>query len=466
MNKLKQILTRSMQFSMALMVMAIAAQSYGLIDIPFVNELFSFLGGSGVVLGAATASATVEGETPTTKSASDASADLNQNKVSQIITRMRPSANPLDTIMRKVNRSVTSKSWGYEYYTSDVRGVEDTIKTNSAESTTDTHDIYVNNIHIWSKYDLGRVNDHNGYNSRPVVFYVVAKDTSADKLVVVTNNGTTTSEEGDTMPALTSGDNLTRLGNAKDELAAQHPPYNTFPTKATNYAQRFMAQIEQSIFQELHKKEVKWGYNDYRLQALFDLRRSMELSTLFGEKGYIYNPIEENYVYMTGGLTTFIDKEIEYTTDSISNADFSSWAKEIFQGNAGSDQRILFAGDDLMVQLASVGTIEKQLDAGKTKVVYGIRFNQIETNFGELLIRNHELMRNVNTSDANGGWSNRGIVLDIPNIDRFVYKPMQSQTLNLKESGQRNVKAEMIDETFGLALRYPETHAIIKSKSA
>lgn len=438
----------------ALFAIAVIAQSMGVFDTSFIDGIFN-VAGSGSLAFAAGAATSVEGKPATTENASAASPDLNQNHISSIITRMRPSSNPLDTILRKVKKSKDAKSWKFEWYTSDIRGVKDTVKTAiaSPQTGTETHDLIVNNIHIWSVHDTGRMEEISNESGKSIVFYVVTKDAANNKLVIIVVNGDGNDKRD--LPAVPLDTNVTRLGVGKSELAAQHSPYNTYPSKDFNYSQRFMAQIEQSVFQELHKKEVQWGYNDYRLQALFDLRRSMELNTLFGEKAYLYNPVDEESVYLTGGITTYIDKVIEYTPDAIANEDFASWGKIIFQGNAGSDQRILFAGDELMVQLAKVGSIQKQLDAGQTKVVYGIRFNKIETSFGQFLIMNHELLRDA-------GWSAKGIVLDIPNVDRFVFKAMSTEPIDLKKSGQRNVKAEKIEETFGLGLRYKETHAIIQ----
>ena len=463
MRQLNSIAKTVLRLGFFMLVVGLALQAHGMVDIPGLETILGVAGG-GISMAAAGAAATVEGTTPNTKTAKDAG--ITDDVISQKITQMRPSANPLDTILRKTRKVIQAPSWQYEFYTSDIRGVQDSLsaaydKDNANHYISDgqgniVHKLVVSNPHIWSVSDTGRFKDINGGNSRPLVFRVVKKDSSNSTLYAVAINGTGTSYNE--FPDIASGKELTRLGAAKDDLAAQHSPYATYPDKSYNFAQRFMAQVEQGIIAELHKKEINWGYNDYRLQALYDMRRTMELSTLFGERGKIYDPELEAEVYHTGGLTTFIEKAIEYTTDSIANSDFAAWGRDIFQGNSGSDQRVFFAGDDLMVQLAKVGTIEKQLEAGNTKVVYGIRFNRIETSFGELLIYNHELLREV-------GWSAKGIVLDMNNIDRHVMRGLKTKDLNLDESGQKHAKAQTIEEIFGLALRYPETHAIVQPAS-
>ena len=94
--------------------------------------------------------------------------------------------------------------------------------------------------------------------------------------------------------------------------------------------------------------------------------------------------------------------------------------------------------------------MQKQIDAKSTFVKWGLTFKEIETNFGSLLIFHHKLLNQM-------GWSKRGIVLDINNVEKHVFKPMQANKLDLKGSGQSNVNATMIDEASCLVLRYPDT---------
>ena len=245
------------------------------------------------------------------------------------------------------------------------------------------------------------------------------------------------------------------IGPAKAEKDAQTTPYGILPDKSWNYSQIFMEQVEQSVYEALHKKEVEWGLKDFKAQSIFDLRESMEFTTLFGYRNKIFDPDDADYKYMTGGVTRYIDTELEYTLNSITDKNFVSWTKTMFTGNSGSDTRYFFVGSGLNQQLHSVGTITKQLEAKSTEVKYGITFSKIETNFGVFYIKHHPLLDRA-------GWTNNGLILDLNNIEKFVFKPMEVRELELKKSGQRNVDAFVIDEAFGLALRYPDTHAIVK----
>lgn len=423
------------------------------------NGLSVLFAGVGVLAFAASAGAVTQ-DTPTTPIAAASSTEILTNWISKKITEMKPAATPLDTILRNIGLVVPVTAWKTEWYSSDVRGISDTVSVafdTSASGTVDSsgqvNTITVTNIHIWNIDDNLLVHGILGGDGKELVLHVVTKNTSAKTLGVIAINGLGANE--DLVPDIPQGTVITRIGNAKSELDAQTAPYTTFPQKSYNYCQTHMAQVEESTFLALHSKEVNWGMQDYRAQALYDMRRSFELTTLFGARGYKYDPEGGDYKYFSGGITKYAGGSIEYPNGSLAQGDFNTWAKTIFTGNSGSDQRILFAGAELMVQMANITTIQKQLEAKATEVLFGVTFNKITTNFGEILIKHHDLFNDV-------GWAYNGLVLDVNNIERHVFKNMAVNKIMLKESGQKNANAFMIDETFCVASRYPDTHFIIE----
>ena len=437
-------------------VMAVALIALTVVGLDFLSAL---MGVGGIVMATAAAGA-VSMETPTTGVASAASTEILTTWISKKITEMKPAATPLDTILRNIGMNVSVNAWKTEWYSSDVRGISTTVATSfdtSASGTVDSsgaiNTITVTDIHIFAVDDNVLVSGINGGDGKEIVLHIVAKNTSAKTISVIAVNGLGNDE--DLVPDIPSGTTIIRIGNAKSELDAQTTPYTTFPQKSYNYSQIHMAQVEQGTFLELHAKEVNWDVTDYRAQALYDLRRSFELTSLFGARGYKYDPEGEDYKYFSGGITRYANGSLSYTNGALTVANFENWAKEIFTGNAGSDRRILFAGKELMVQMASIDYVQKQLAARDTEIIYGVKFNMIETNFGTLAIKHHNLFNDV-------GWEYKGLVLDVNNIERHVFKPMSVDKIMLKESGQKNANAFKIDETFCLATRYPDTHFIIE----
>ena len=72
---------------------------------------------------------------------------------------------------------------------------------------------------------------------------------------------------------------------------------------------------------------------------------------------------------------------------SMSDQDWNSLGRAIFEGNNGADRRLLFAGNGLLEQIANVSSYAKQLEAKNTEMVLGLRVFKIETPFGELLVK-------------------------------------------------------------------------------
>ena len=429
-------------------------------------DVFSsfLLGSTGVGLAMASAAGKVVDGTVTTSKTAAAATNLLRPEISQIITKIRPDVFPLDTILREVGNVGKVDSREYKYYSTDVRGVQDTVTVAHAQEDTETSDLTVQNIHIWLVDDVvffPKVVDNNSKKLRAQVLKV---DTSTNKITVRAINGVGAAGVGDGsfLPTVPISTSITRIGNAKDEVAAQNTPYANMPSDTYNYVQIFMCQVEESFVNLQHNKEVEYNINDYRTDAIYDLRRQAELAMLFGyPKKDFYDPIADTRKDFLGGADYFVTKTVTYDYSvSGANSDFNSWARQIFTGNNGSYKRILFAGNKLVEWLMNVPAVEKQLQANKSEIVAGIKFKLIETYFGDLLIRRHQSFDDVD------GYSYNGLVLDLDNVERRFREITHSDKLELDKTGQRRVNAYRIVESWTMAFRNPGTHAWIIGEDA
>lgn len=414
--------------------------------------------GSGALAFAQTAFTT---ETATTKTMDEQSPTLGDQTISQKITEMKPSSYPMDTILRHIGESQKIESWEYIWYSVDQRSIKDTVKTTHAASGTSSPEgtlfqIAVNNIGHFSVDDNVMFAGIEGGDGHDLVCNVVAVDNTSAKIIVMALNGLGIAKRD--IPEIASSTVAVIIGNAKSETDAQTTPYQGYPTPSSNYAQIHMAQVEQSFYEKLHKKNVNWSMNDYRAQAIYNMRRKSELTSLFGVKGKFLDPMDKQYKYMSAGITKLISKNIEYAAATFTNTTWAEWGRQIFTGNSGSDKRVLFAGDLLMKYMLSVPTVEKQIEAKQTEVVWGITFNKIDTGFGELLVKFHPEFQNV-------GWSEKGIVLDVNHLERATFKPLSTENLDLVKAGTKNVDAQVMSEAWCIATRYPDLHAIITKTS-
>jgi hypothetical protein len=424
------------------------------------TDIVDFVKEDGIVYGMATAAGEASSETVTTEVANEKSPELLVDDISKKITMIKPSQVPLDTILRDIGTTTPSKAWKTDFYEVDVRGVVDTLKkafdTSSSgtyESSTGVHTITVTSPHIWTVDDNILFQGYSGLDDQPLVAHIVGKNAVTGTLSVMPLNGI--GDDENDMPDMAISTPITRIGTSKSELDASTTPYANFPQKLYNYNQIHMAQIEESFIEKLHNKEVKWDMHDIQAQSIYDMRRMMEYTSIFGVRKKLYNPIDEDYIYHSGGIISYIDKSIEYTEGGITNDSFVDMTKQIFVGNAGSDTRILFAGSNYLSDLQKAGTVQKQIDAGKVVIKWGVKFTEIETIYGYLLLKHHQLL-----DDA--GWGKKGLVLDISNLEKHNLLPMKTTKLEYDKTGIKKANAVRIDEAFCLVTRYADTHAILE----
>lgn len=429
------------------------------------NLLFGAGGLSMAAVATPTTAAQAAKETVTTTVTAAASPNLLRPEISNVITKVRPDIFPLDTILRKVGHVGKCDSREYKFYSSAVRGVPDVLTAEHTQADTETATISVTNIQIWLPDDVGFFPDVLDNDGAEIRFKVVSVDNSGSTIEIVAVNGVGSggAGSGDYLPTLPTASKFSRIGNAKGEIDAQNTPYANMPTDTYNYVQIFMCQVEESLLDLQHNKEVEFNINDFQTDAIYDMRRMAEMSMIFGyPQQDVFDPVAQKNVDLMGGARHFITKTISYFTDVAgTNATFNSWGKTIFAGNNGSYTRMLFAGNGLVEYLMNIPVIEKQLDANKTEMIAGVKFKLIETFFGDLLLRRHQAFDDV-PIDATESYTNYGLVLDMDNVERRIRRPTETIELKLDETGQRRVKANRILEEWTVAFRNEETHAWIE----
>ena len=427
---------------------------------------------SGVIMGMATG-AVIAAE-PVSVKGVKAGSTIDRDYVSKKIVEMRPAATPLDTILRTIENQVTVASFKTEFYAVSNRDLIDTVNTAFSRDTdgVESYDLIVNNISAWTDDDTcmfygvigGTVATGYG-DGKDLVCFVVSRNVSGNTIKIQPLNGPEglNAKAGKmVLPTIPINTKIVRMGTCKNELDAQTAPYGIVPVKDYNYLQIFMAQAEEGTFQKLHEKEVEYSFSDYEAQNIYDMRARMEYSFLFGMRKKFNDVTNLKERYTTGGLTRYITTALEYGTGgadrTIDNPTVINWTKSIFRGNSGSDRRVMFMGDGFAANMMAADTVQRQIDAKKTERVYGVTFNLVETNFGQLLCKHHNLLDLA-------GWGEKAIVLDLNYVEKHTWKPMAVRQLDLKGAGTRNVVATVIEETSGAVLRYPATHAIIGPKA-
>jgi len=367
---------------------------------------------------------------------------------------IRPQDTPIDTFTRSIANNVKSESWeagGWEIGTRETR---DTIKADvNASATT----ITVDNPDMWKPGDTFLVHGHSASgdtgpkldgSGNPV--QCIIKSISSDTLTIQ-RVGTLSAA----IPALAEDDILCRLSPAVSELEASVEGFAIQPSERHYYNQTHMAQVEESVIHALLKKKVAMDFSVYKEQTLWDFKRGMELSNLFGVGGLTKNAKGE-LVHVATGLWNQINQSstVDYS-QSMTDQMWNAIGKAIFEGNNGADRRLLFAGNTLLEQIANASSYQKQLEAKNTEMVLGLRVFKIETPFGELLVK-------PMGSLFEGYYSKCGMVIDPNFVKKYIMEPLTTTQLDLNKTGQRRVdNAVRIHETYSLFLENLPCHRLI-----
>ena len=370
---------------------------------------------------------------------------------------IRPQDTPIDTFTRSIANNVKSESWeagGWEIGTRETR---DTVKTAYVAGTSTANELQVTNPEMWKPGDTFIINAYSSSadqgpaldsSNKPIQCLI--KSISGDKLTVQ-RVGTLSA----TLPDVAKDYILCRLSPAVSELEASVEGFAMQPSERHYYNQIHMTQVEESVIHSLLKKKVAMDFSVYKEQTLWDFKRGMELSNLFGVGGLSKNAKGEP-VHLATGLWWQINQTstVDYS-DAMTDQDWNAIGKSIFEGNNGADRRLLFAGNTLLEQIANASSYQKQLEAKNTEMVLGLRVFKIETPFGELLVK-------PMGSLFEGYYSKCGMVIDPNFVKKYVMEPLTTTQLELNKTGQRRVdNAVRIHETYSLFLENLPCHRLI-----
>lgn len=375
--------------------------------------------------------------------------DLLQATIDAEIVKIRPAFTPLDTIMRSA-KSKKAEGWKYDWYSTDLLPVEskvDTITAAAAANAAGVKDatLKVDDPALFNEGDTLCIATQADGN---IILYVASVNPATNDMLVSYGGGDVPTDK------IAADDKVYRLGRAAIEGEVQTINYAALPVKQTNYCQIFKWQVAESTLQKLHKKEVNWSMSDVEEQAMCEFKMAQEASFLFGRKCKYYNAVKKAEVYATGGITNYITKRAQFNkaaTDK--NAELVDLCKFIFQGNVGNRKRVMFMGSDFNAELSKVKMVQKQLASTETKVVWGVEFQEIRSNFGTLLCMQHDLLDLY-------GYADKAIVLDVDNLDKYIWTS-DTLTLDTKHSGSFDGDVKVYTEVAGVALKYPDTHCII-----
>lgn len=323
--------------------------------------------------------------------------------------------------------------------------------------------INVANVNMWKVGHTVKIqNAVYATSQKPLNVYVGAVDVPNNRITVY-SLGTNGSEN---IPTIASGTQITRMGAASAEGAVKAAAVTQSPTSDYNYAQKFIVSVVYSNWMMMTQLFTNYSFSMITNLALQDFRYGQEFSFMFGTRGQQSLPVEgggSERINLTGGLVDYVDQVIEYGTGSgnttITEADIVEFTKEMRVGNNGSDTRFLYAGSELISSLNkgimkdSTRYVQKE-----SEVIYGLSFTSLYSFFGTINVMYAPLMDQSEYRD-------RGFLLDMLYIDKFVFQPFHQNEVDLKKLREYDGHSVDMIETCGLVVRNKPTHFEMQVKA-
>ena len=365
---------------------------------------------------------------------------------------IRPQDTPIDTFTRSIANNVKSESWEAGGWEIGTRETIDRLDSAYSSGTTFT----VKNPDMWKPGDTFLVHTVGADPYPDTGVKVDGSGLPVSGIVQsISGSALTVKRIGALNAAFPSIDDesiLQRLSPAVSELEASVEGYAIQPSSRSYYNQTHMTQVEESVIHSLLKKKVAMDFSVYKEQTLWDFKRGMEFCNLFGTGGLSKNAKGELVHHSTGLWWQMTQSKSVDFSAAMTDQDWNEIGKAIFEGNNGADRRLLFAGNDLLAQIANAKSYAKQLEAKSTEMVLGLRVYKIETPFGELLVK-------PMNSLFEGYFSKCGMVIDPNFVKKYVMEPLTTTQLDLNKTGQRRVdNAVRIHETYSLFLENLPCH--------
>jgi hypothetical protein len=363
--------------------------------------------------------------------------------------------------LRNIGKGKTNSDT-YQFFSVTARGVACTAS--AAEENGDVIEVTLaTGVHSLSKSGVLMVPTlkvENGVAAtagakpslKPLMLHIADIDYSGKKVSLVPLNGTVA-------PSLLANVTFYRAGIACDQDVAITEDPQAMPTKDHNHCQRMLCTISENMYQALQDKEVEYGLNDYRDQALLDFRLQSEAAAIFGGgavagENFIDPTTRKRKLHMRGVLD-FDIQVIESAAGQPIDEYLNVAMEKLFAVNNGSEERILLYGAGFATKLANSKWWTKQLEANKTEMRWGVTWKMVESNFGRLRAIMDPAL------SLFGDYTDCALVVDPRHLRVVEQVPLQENKLDLQKAGIRNSLDVVLEESITLELTNPKAHGLL-----
>lgn len=433
----------------------------------------------------------VGGEASVTKNTQIQDAEWYLKQINKTIVEMKFTGTPIDQILRTASFN-KSDSIIVKFYSVGQRPLKAVLKTQFTEMTSDTPQaLDLEDASVLGAMDTCLCMNADGtfvpgYKpgtseqdpNHPLMIRVHAVSSETNKPLVYAVNGKKSSTNKPfIIPQLAKGTILIRMGRAAAEKDVQTGRYYQLPSPDEQYCQRFIMQVEQTIYDRLSKTEVEWSFTRVERMAMEDMRIGMEASGLFGVKSnHQFN--SQGNIYTCEGIWYRAGKDLELgswqiKTDTngnklhdgtnyiqeyvITEEDLVDLIGQIIDGAGnGSRTKLVFVDNRIYAALCKIKSVNRVriFEPERNYNNWGLDFQSFESMGTKLLFYRHDLFNAW-------GFDGRAFCLDPEYLDKWVFQNWERKEYNLKELFISNSNAVTMEEFSCWTLGFPDAHARI-----
>ncbi len=413
-------------------------------------------------------------------------------QINKTIVEMKFTGTPIDQILRNASFN-KSDSIIVKYYSVGQRPLTAVVSQQFTAMTNDTPQaLDLEDNSILGAMDTCLLIDKNGEfiqgyvpgtentldPTRPLMIRVSGVNSETNKPLVYAINGKKSSTNKMTMiPQLEVGTTILRMGRAAAEKDVQTGRYYILPEPEEQYCQRFIMQVEQTVYDRFSKTEVDWSFTRVERMAMEDMRIGMEASGLFGIKSkHQFNNMGN--IYTCEGIWYRAGKDLElghweavldangkplvdgeYIVQQyvITEDELVDLVGQIIEGAGnGSRTKLVFVDNMIYSALCKIRSTNRVriFDAENNFNKWGLDFQSFQSMGTKLLFYRHDLF---NAWKLHG----RAFCLDPEYLDKWVFQSWTREEYDLKKLLISNANSVTMEEMSCWTLGFPDAHARI-----
>lgn len=359
--------------------------------------------------------------------------------MSERIAELNPDASPLIVLTKKMKKKRVVTRPEYDWMEQDIGSRWDKVSKTGGLLATATS-IDVANEGYFRKGDVVKV-PRTGET-----MLVTDVDYTDHQIEVIRSWGAVDAA------ALNDKDPLVIISNANAEGATLREILPKEPVKKSNYTQIIRTPVGVTGTLDATKtmgpKAMAWYRHVDGINHAIDMERTM----WFSEKGK--DTFNGQPRRTTGGVLEFLNTnilDVSTANGVVTEQAFTEWMESVFA--KGSSDKFLFACGRLCttIDLWGMGKL-RTLPKEKT---YGVAIKEFVTTHGTLYIVKNKLFEGA----VYGGY---GVVLDLDNVAFCPLDGRDTKLLTDRQANDEDAKKDEYLSEFGVEVRLPETHAVIK----